>query len=77
MKKHTINEYKEISAEVWKIFQKYFPDDADTTGFADDVHRLDEKYKDNPRTYEFYQKLMRVFFQELHELKELKNAKSR
>ena len=76
MKKHTIDEYKTISADVWMIFKKYLPDDADTTSFADDVHDLDQKYKSNPRTYEFAQKLLRVYFQELNELKGVKNGKN-
>ena len=38
---HTLDEYKNISADVWLIFKKYFPNGADLTGFADDVHALD------------------------------------
>ena len=76
MKKHTLNEYKTISADVWMIFRKYFPNDADTATFAEDIHQLDQKYRDNPRTYEFCQKLMRVYFQELNEIKGVKNEKS-
>lgn len=70
--KHTLSEYQQISSDAWVIFKKYFPDDADTSTFADDVHIYDGKYNKNPRTYEFAQKLMRVFSQELNELKELK-----
>lgn len=76
MKKHTLNEYRTISADVWMIFKRYFDDDSDTDTFAQEVHILDAKYKQNPRTYEFFQKLMRVYFQELHELKELRNGKN-
>lgn len=71
---HTIGDYQEISSDVWVIFKKYFPKDADTDGFANDVHALDEKYRKNPRTYEFFQKLLRVYFQELNELKGLRDA---
>ena len=73
---HTIDEYQQISADVWKVFKRYFPKDVNTDTFADDVHALDVKYKKNPRTYEFFQKLMRVYFQELHELKELRNGEN-
>lgn len=69
---HTISEYQEISADVWKIFKKYFPAGSDTTSFTDDVHILDEKWGKNPRTYEFMQKLLRVYFQELNELRGLR-----
>ena len=71
---HTIEEYQGISADVWKIFKKYFPADVDKDSFTDDIHVLDEKYKDNPRTYEFFQKLLKVYFQELNELEGLRNG---
>lgn len=70
---HTIAEYQGISADVWTVFKKYFPDGADTTTFADDVHNLDEKYNFNPRTYEFMRKLLKVYFDELNELKGLRD----
>ena len=73
---HTIDEYKEISADVWTVFKKYFPKDSNKDTFADDIHELDGKYKKNPRTYEFFQKLMKVYFQELHELEELRNGET-
>lgn len=69
---HTIAEYQAISGDVWKVFKKYFPADVSTDDFTQDVHNLDKKYKDNPRMYEFMQKLMRVYFQELTELKGLR-----
>lgn len=69
---HTIDEYRNISGDVWNIFKKYFDNDSDTTTFPDDVAILTKKYSKNPRIYEFTQKLMRVYFDELHELKQLK-----
>lgn len=74
-KKHTLNEYRDISADVWSVFKKYFSDDSDTAAIPDDIHELDQKYHEDPRMYEFFRKLMKVYFQELHELKEMKNAK--
>ena len=71
---HTLDEYKTISADVWTIFKKYFPDGSDTTSFPDDIHVLDEKYKSNPRTYEFMRKLLKVYFDELNELKGLRDG---
>ena len=71
---HTLDEYKTISADVWMVFKKYFPEGSDTTSFADDIHALDEKYKANPRTYEFMRKLMKVYFDELNELKGLRDG---
>ena len=72
---HTISEYQQISADVWQIFKKYFPDDADTSSFTEEVGKLDKKYHDNPRMYDFMQRLLRVYFQELNELKELRDGK--
>lgn len=69
---HGISEYQGISSDVWTVFKKYFPADVNTDDFTNDVHALDEKYKDNPRMYEFMKKLMRVYFQELTELKGLR-----
>lgn len=69
---HTIKEYQDISSDVWKVFKKYFPDDAVLDDFTLDIDVLDKRYRSNPRLYEFMQKLMRVYFDELHELKVLK-----
>jgi hypothetical protein len=64
-KNHSIEEYKQISGDVWTIFKTYFPEDADISSFADEVHKLDLKYKSDP----FMQKLLKVYFDELKELK--------
>ena len=66
---HTLDEYKNISADVWLIFKKYFPNGADLTGFADDVHALDEKHKKDVRQYCFMKALLKTYFNELNELK--------
>jgi len=73
---HSLEEYREISGDVWAVFKKYFPKDVNTDSFADDVRALDEKYKENPRTYEFMQKLLKVYFQELNELRGLRDGDS-
>lgn len=69
---HKIDEYKTISADVWLLFKKYFPPDADLNEFADDVHKLDEKYRGDVRQYCFMQKLLKVYFDELKELRGLR-----
>ena len=66
--------YKEISNDVWKLFNKYLPEDADTSSFVKDVHTLDEKYKKDERQYRFMQKLLKVYFDELNELKGFENG---
>ena len=71
---HTLDEYKNIPADVWLIFKKYFPNGVDLTGFADDVHALDEKYKKDERQYRFMQKLLKVYFDELNEMKGFENG---
>ena len=102
----TIDDYKQVSADVWTVFKKYFPADADTTDFTDDVHKLDLKYKpeftDNVheldlkckpeftedvhkldlkytpelRQYCFMRQLLKVYFDELNELKGVRNVKT-
>lgn len=57
--------YKEISNDVWKLFNKYLPEGADTSEFVRDVHDLDVKYKSDP----FMQKLLKVYFDELKDMK--------
>lgn len=57
--------YKDISNDVWQLFKKYLPEDADTSTFAEEVHKLDVKYKSDP----FMQKLLKVYFDELKEIK--------
>lgn len=64
-----IKEYQQISADVWKMFVKYLPEGADVKGFAEDVHRFDQKYKDSDK-YKFMQSLLKVFFDELRRVKE-------
>ena len=64
----TIDQYQTISADVWKVFKKYFPSGSNTDTFADDVHALDEKYKDT-EGYTFMQKLLKVYFDELNKIK--------
>lgn len=76
IKKHTIDEYKTISADVWLIFKKYFPPEADLGEFADDVHKLDEKYRADVRQYCFMQQLLKVYFNELNELKGVQDESS-
>ena len=69
---HTIDEYKTISADVWLIFKKYFPPEADLGEFGDDVHKLDQKYRADVRQYCFMQRLLKVYFDELKELRGLR-----
>lgn len=64
-----IEEYRDISAEVWTFFKKYFPDGANLSEAAEDIHKLDTKYKPDLRQYCFMQKLLKVYFDELNELK--------
>ena len=70
--RHTIDEYKTISADVWLLYKKYFSPDADLEEFADDVHKLDQKYRSDVRQYCFMQKLLKVYFDELKELRGLR-----
>jgi hypothetical protein len=71
---HPITEYQGISADVWAVFKKYFPAGADLSSFTDDVHTLDKKYEKDVRQYCFMQKLLKVYFDELNELKGLRDA---
>lgn len=73
-KVHKIAEYQGISADVWMIFKKYFPADANLDEFTKDIDVLDKKYKSDVRQYCFFQALMKVYFNELNELKGLRDA---
>ena len=61
--------YKEISADVWKLFKKYQPKGVDLNEFAADVHVLDRKYENNREEFMFMNKLLKVYFDELHRIK--------
>lgn len=63
-----IESYKTISNEVWKVFRSTFPEGSDLTKFTDEVALLDKKYKD-VEGYRFMQKLLKVYFEELVEVK--------
>ena len=60
--------YMEISNDIWRVFKRYLPDNADLSKFAADVHYLDRKYAKD-EGYQFMQKLLKVYFDELKELK--------
>lgn len=64
----TVSKYSAISTDVWVLFKKYLHTDADLTTFADDVHELNNKYEEDPE-YKFMQKLLKVYFDELHRIK--------
>lgn len=72
---HTIDEYRAISGDVWQIYKKYFPDDANLMEYESDVSYITKKYDKNPRTYEFACNLLRVYHKELVELKQLRGIK--
>ena len=66
-----ISKYSEISNDVWIIFKKYLPVDADLITFADDIHVLDQKYDqiEDPEMRKFMRKLMKVYFDELNRIR--------
>ena len=64
----TVSKYAEISGFVWDFFKRYLPTDADLTTVAEDIHALDVKYK-GTESYEFMQKLLKVYFDELNRIK--------
>lgn len=71
-----VSKYSEISRDVWVLFKKYLPTNADLNEFTDDVHKLDEKYRVDVRQYCFMQQLLKVYFNELNELKGVQNESS-
>lgn len=66
--KTDIKEYHEITTDAWKIFKKYHDAGVNAETFAEDVHELDQKYKD-AAGYSFMQKLLKVYFDELREVR--------
>ena len=71
----SVSAYCEISADVWNIFKKYAPDDADLMTFSADVHKLDQKYHEmnDLNAYRSMQKLLKVYFDELGVVKNGEN----
>lgn len=66
-----VSKYRAISTDIWVLFKKYLPADADLTSFTEDVHALDQKYHDmnDLDAYGFMQKLLKVYFDELNKIK--------
>lgn len=62
--------YHEITTNIWKVFKKYQDPEANLDEFPQDVHELDLKYKNDPTAYEFMQRLLKVYFDELNKIKE-------
>ena len=60
--------YQEISAEVWAVFKKYLPEGASLDSFAEDIHKLNDKYEGHPK-YRFMTSILKAYFDELVELK--------
>ena len=75
MTKPTISEYRDMSNEVWQIFTKYYPDNMPPDDFPDDVSAIGKKYYHNIRRWEFVVKLLRVYTQELNEIKGVQHGK--
>lgn len=65
----SVTTYHEITTNVWKVFKKYQDPDANLDEFPADVHTLDQKYKSDPTAYEFMQRLLKVYFDELNRIK--------
>lgn len=65
---NNLKTYQEISADVWKIFKKYLPDDVSLDDFASDIHVLNDKYEGHPK-YRFMTLILKAYFNELVELK--------
>lgn len=61
--------YQEISADVWRVFKKYLPEESDLETFVDDVHELNNKYEPNMDEFRFMNKLLKVYFDELNRVK--------
>ena len=66
-----VSKYRVISTDIWNLFKKYLPIDADLTSFTEDVHKLDQKYHEmnDLEAYGFMQKLLKVYFEELNRIK--------
>ena len=66
-----VSKYRVISTDIWNLFKKYLPTDADLSTFAEDVHELDKKYHEmnDLEAYGFMQKLLKVYFEELNRIK--------
>lgn len=64
-----LKRYHEITTDVWKLFKKYVPTGIDLNEFAADVHELDRKYENNREEFMFMNKLLKVYFDELHRIK--------
>lgn len=63
-----VSKYSEISRDVWTFFKSYLPDGSDLSDVVNDIDELDKKYKDSDK-YHFMQKLLKVYFDELREVK--------
>ena len=64
-----IKEYAEISQGIWRLFQKYFPDDVKLDTFADEVHALDVKYRERT-SCAFMRDIIKAYFDELNRRKQ-------
>lgn len=61
----TVSKYSAISTDVWEVFKKYHPEGANLSTITQDIHELDEKYKDTDG-YKLMQELLKAYFNELN-----------
>lgn len=71
----TLKEFANISNEVWQIFRKYYPEDANVDDFPNDVAQIGKKYKADDLKYEYVCELLRVYTHVLNRMKGADNGK--
>lgn len=59
--------YTDISRDVWKLFKDKYTNEISWAKFWDGVHELNEEYE-GCIAYEFMQKLLKLYFDELKEV---------
>ncbi len=62
-----IKQYTDISRDVWKLFKDKYTNEISWEKFWDGVHELNEEYE-GCIAYEFMQKLLKLYFDELKEV---------
>lgn len=69
MTKITLEEYRDMSNEVWQMFKKCYPEDGNVDEFVKTASEIGIKYTPNKDKHDFVVGLIRFYMQELNKIK--------
>ena len=76
MTKITLEEYRDMSNEVWQMFKKCYPEDGSDDEFIETASKIGNKYKADKDKFDFVIGLMKLYLHELNKIKGVQNGEN-